>query len=94
MRRKHASNFNLVQFRRIVEPFSCSGDKGCLMSECEWFNNHNLVVSDFVNENLSSNSSDSESENLEVKFFWWSKDDGAAKVEVTLGVEDAFTAWQ
>lgn len=37
-----------------------------------------------MNENLSSNSSDSESEHLELKLFWWSKDDGAVKAEVTL----------
>ena len=42
----------------MVELFSCTCDKGCMMSECERFNNHNLVVSDFVNESLSSDSSD------------------------------------
>lgn len=56
--------------------------------------NHNLVVSAFVSENLSSDYSDSESENLEAKFLWWSKNDGAAKVEVTLDVEDALNTWQ
>ena len=60
MRRKHGSNFNLVQFRRIVELYSCTGDKSCIMSECERFKNHNLVVSDFVNENFSSDSLDTE----------------------------------
>ena len=59
-----------------------------MMSKSERFKNHDLVVSDFVNENFLSDSSDSESENLEVKFLWWSKNDGAAKVEVTLDVED------
>ena len=53
-----------------------------MMSECERSTNHNLVVSDFVNGNLSSNSSYSESEK-------WSKDDGASKIEVALDVEDA-----
>ena len=37
-----------------------------------------------MNENLSSNSSDSESEHLELKLFRWSKDDGAVKAEVNL----------
>ena len=55
--------------------------------ECERCKNHSFVVSDFVNENLSSDSSESESQTLEVKFLRWSKDDGAAKVEVTLDVE-------
>ena len=94
MRRKHGSNFNLVQVRRIVELYSSTGDKGCMMSDCERFKNQNLVVNDFVNENLSPDSSDSERENLEVNFFRWSKDDGAAKVEVTLDVEDTLIAWQ
>ena len=84
MRRTHRSNFNLVQFRRIVELYSCTGDKGCMMSDCERFKNQNLVVSDFVNENLSSDPSDTESENLEAKFLRWSKDDGAAKVKLPL----------
>ena len=94
MRRRNGSNFNLMQLRRTVELYSCTGDKGCMMSECEKFKNHNLVVNDFVNENLSSDSSDSESENLEVKFLRWSKDDGAAKVEVTLDEQDALIALQ
>ena len=55
--------------------------------------NHNLVVNDFVNGNLSSDSSDSESENLEVKFLRGSKDDGATKIKVTLDVEDTLVAW-
>ena len=65
-----------------------------MMSQCERFKNYNLVVSGFVNENLSSDSSDSESQNLEEKFLRWSKDDSAAKVEVTLDVEDALFRWQ
>ena len=48
----------------------------------------NLVVSDFVNENLSSDSSDSKSEKLEAKFLWWRIDDGASKVKFTPDVED------
>ena len=87
MRRKHGSNFNLVQFRKVVELYSCTGDKGYMMSD-------NLVVSDFVNENLSSDSSDSEGEKLEVKFLWWGNDDGASKVKFTPDVEDAPLAWQ
>ena len=63
------------------------------MNECERQKNHN-DVSNFVNENLSSDFSDSESENLEVKFLWRSKDDGAAKVEVTLDAEEILVAWQ
>ena len=63
------------------------------MNECERYKHHN-DVSNFVNENLSSDFSDSESENLEVKFLRWSKDDGAAKVEVTLDAEEVLVAWQ
>ena len=63
------------------------------MNECERYKHHN-DVSNFVNENLSSDFSDSESENLEVKFLWRSKDDGAAKVEVTLDAEEVLVAWQ
>ena len=59
-----------------------------MMSKCERFKSHNLFVSDFVNENFSSDFSDCESENLEVKFLLLSKNDGAARVEVTLDVED------
>ena len=73
----------------IVELYSCTGGKGCIMGKCEKCKNHNLAVGDFVNENLSSNRSDSESENLDVNFLWWSKNDGADKVEVTFDVEDA-----
>ena len=87
MRRKHGSNFNLVQFRKIVELYSCTGDKGYMMSD-------NLAVSDFVNENLSSDSSDSEGEKLEVKFLWWRNDDGASKVKFTPDVEYTLVAWQ
>ena len=47
-----------------------------------------------VNENWSSDSSDSESEELEVKFLWWKNDDGASKVKFTPDVEDTFVAWQ
>ena len=43
---------------------------------------------------MSSDFSDSVSENLEVKFLWRSKDDGAAKVEVTLDAEEILVAWQ
>lgn len=63
------------------------------MNECERYKHHN-DVSNFVNENLSSDFSDSESENLEVKFLRRSKDDGAAKVEVTLDAEEVLVAWQ
>ena len=63
------------------------------MNECERCKHHN-DVSNFVNENLSSDFSDSESENLEVKFLRRSKDDGAAKVEVTLDAEEVLVAWQ
>ena len=56
--------------------------------------NHNIVASDFVNENLSADSSDSEIENLVVKFLRWSKDNGAGNIEVTLDLEDALIAWQ
>ena len=41
-----------------------------MMSKWEKCKNHNLVVSDFVNENISSDASDSESENLEENFLW------------------------
>ena len=68
----------------IVKLYSCAGDKGCMMSECKRCKNRNLVVSDFVYENLLSDSSRSERENLVVELLRWSKDDGAAKVEVTL----------
>ena len=63
------------------------------MNECERYKHHN-DVSNFVNENLSSDFSDSESENLEVKFLRRSKDDGVAKVEVTLDAEEVLVAWQ
>ena len=63
------------------------------MNECERYKNHKNI-SNFVNENFSSDFSDSESENLEVKFLRWSKDDGAAKVEVTLDAEEVLVAWQ
>ena len=55
-----------------------------MMRKCERFNNHNLIVIGFVNENLSSDSSDSKSENLEVKFPRLNKNDSAAKVDVIL----------
>ena len=45
-----------------------------MMSKHEKCKNHDLLATDFVNENLSS-----ESENLEVKFLCWSKSDGTAK---------------
>lgn len=77
----------------IFQLYYCTGDKSCMMSECERCKNHNLAVNDFVNENLSSDSSDSESENLEVKFLRGNKDDGATKIKVTLDVEDALVAW-
>lgn len=57
------------------------------MNECERYKHHN-DVSNFVNENLSSDFSDSESENLDVKFLRWSKHDSATKIEVTNDVED------
>ena len=47
-----------------------------------------------MDENLLSDSSDSESEKLEVKFLWWRNDDGASKVKFTPDVEDALVAWQ
>ena len=53
-----------------------------MMRKCERFSNHNLVVIGFVNENLPSDSSDSKSENLEVKFPLLDKNDSAAKVDV------------
>ena len=64
------------------------------MRECGKCKNHNFVVSDLVNENLSSDSSDNVSENLEVKFLWQDKNDGTVKVEVTLDVEDALIIQQ
>lgn len=64
------------------------------MRECGKCKNHNFVVSDLVDENLSSDSSDNVSENLEVKFLWQDKNDGTVKVEVTLGVEDALIIQQ
>lgn len=36
----------------LVELYSCTGDMGCMMSNCEECKNHNLVVSDFVTENF------------------------------------------
>ena len=45
-----------------------------------------------MNENLSSDSSDSESEKLEVKCLWWRIDDGARKVKFIPDVEDTFVA--
>ena len=63
----------------IAELYSCTSDKGSMMSQCEKCKNHNLVANDFANENLSSDSSGSESGNLEVIFTRWSKDDGTAK---------------
>ena len=53
-----------------------------MMRKYERFSNHNLVVIGFVNENLSSDSSDSKSENLEVKFPRLNKNDSAAMVDV------------
>ena len=41
-----------------------------MMRECGKCKNHNFVVSDLVDESLSSDSSDNVSENLEVKFLW------------------------
>ena len=37
---------------------------------------------------------DSSGSEREVKFLLWSKNDGAAKEEVTLDAEDALVAWQ
>ena len=68
MRRKDGSNFNLVQRRRIVELYSCTFDKGCMMSQRERLKNPKLADIEFANKHLSSDSSDSESENLDVKF--------------------------
>ena len=88
MTRKDGSNFNLVQLRRIVELYSCTFDKGCMMSERERLKNPKLVDTEFANKHLSSDFSDSESENLDVKFLRWSKHDSATKIEVTIDVED------
>ena len=64
------------------------------MSEWRECKNHNLVVRDFANENLSWDSSHSKSKNLELKFLWLSKNNGAGEVEVNLAVEDALIKWQ
>lgn len=64
------------------------------MRKCEKCKNHNLLASDCVHENLSLNAADSESEHSEATFLCWSKDDGTAKVDITLDVEDDLLAWQ
>ena len=46
----------------IIELYSCTSGKGCMMSKWEKCKNHNLVISDFANENMSSDASYSESE--------------------------------
>ena len=59
-----------------------------MMSERERLKNPKLVDTEFANKHLSSDFSDSESENLDVKFLRWSKHDSATKIEVTNDVED------
>ena len=40
----------------IGKLYSWTGDKGCMISECEKHKNQNLVLDDFINGNLSSDS--------------------------------------